>query len=97
MKEKKVIMSSVFQTKEQEELFAKCARDRINTGAKLKLDDEIGGKVIMSSVFQTKEQEELFTKCARDRMNTDAKLKLDEDIRCKKKVLKNIKGVVPNE
>ena len=88
MKESKVKLSPVFQTKKQEELFARCAQDNMHktmTGeiSCLSIDESMSnGKVIVSSVFQTKEQEELFARCAEESM-----FKHMNDEKVKKKTL----------
>ncbi len=74
MKKGKVILTPVFQTKKQEELFARCAQETMHknmTGEipSLSIDESMdSGKVILSPVFQTKEQEELFARCAKETM-----------------------------
>lgn len=89
MKESKVKLSPVFQTKEQEELFAKCAAESMHktmTGeiSYLSIDESTNNdNVIVSPVFQTKEQEELFAKCAQETM-----FRYMNDENAKKKTLK---------
>ena len=74
MKKSKVKLTPVFQTKEQEELFARCAQESMHktmTGeiSYLSIDESMNnGKVILSPVFQTKEHEELFARCAQETM-----------------------------
>ena len=76
---KKVIVTPVFKTKEQEKLFAKCAAESMSTTSFLNLettteDDSSTDKVIVTPVFKTKEQEELFAKCAAESMSITAVL-----------------------
>ena len=74
MKKSKVKLTPVFQTKEQEELFARCAQESMHktmTGeiSYLSIDESMdNAKTILSPVFQTKEQEELFAKIAQETM-----------------------------
>ena len=89
MKESKVKLSPVFQTKEQEELFAKCAAESMHKTMNgeisyLSIDESTNNdNVIVSPVFQTKEQEELFAKCAQETM-----FRYMNDENAKKKTLK---------
>ena len=73
-------MTPVFATKEQEELFAECAREamleRSRTLKKynnydasyISEDTSTPVKCEMTPIFATKEQEELFAECAREAM-----------------------------
>jgi len=84
------VLSPVFSTKEQEELFSECARKSMDINARLTWDNNdsmSSGKTILSPVFRTKEQEELFAKCARESMSLDAMLTWDgkeEKVKVKK-------------
>lgn len=69
-------MSPVFATPEQEALFAKCAKDSMNTEIKLTWNNEENThyKNRMSPVFSTPEQEELFAKVANETMSIESQL-----------------------
>jgi len=74
MEKSKIKICSVFQTKEQEELFAKCVRETMfrymsSNIPHSSIDESMNnGNVTLSPVFQTKEQEELFAKRAQEVM-----------------------------
>ena len=65
MKLDKVVLSSIFKTKEQEEAFFKASRKHLGLGTKLEWEEEPKGEVILCSIFKTKEQEESFSECSR--------------------------------
>ena len=72
----KVRMSPVFATQKQEALFAKCARDSMNTEIRLSWQNEENEhyKNVMSPVFITTKQEELFDKSANQAMSVESRL-----------------------
>ncbi len=79
-KESKVVATSIFSTKEQEELFFKCAQESLSIKEGLdwnKNEPEEFGKVVATPIFRTKEQEELFFKCAQEAMSTETRLHWD--------------------
>ena len=85
MEESKVRLSSIFQSEEQEEIFARCSRDSMSSRTRLICKEEPikGHNYRFSSIFSTKEQEELFAKCAQETM-----FRYMNDETAKKKTLK---------
>ena len=89
MKQGKAKLTPVFKTKEEEELFARCAIESMNnitTGGitHLPIDESMNnGNVVLTPVFQTKEEEELFARCAQETM-----IRYSNNEAVKKRVLK---------
>lgn len=74
MKKGNVKLTPVFKTKEQEELFARCAQESMHktmTGeiTYLSIDESMSnGRVVASTVFKTSEHEKIFARCAQETM-----------------------------
>ena len=71
----KSVVTTIFSSPEEEELFAKCAREAMSE-KKLTWDDEEDKhyKCVVVSIFSSPEEEALFYRCCRDAMSQNVRL-----------------------